>query len=438
MLESALVSDDETEALFSDDAAVEAMLVFETGLAAVEERLGLIPSGAAAAIRDAASRLAPEQEKLAEGTVASGHPVAALVAQLRSAAGGAGDYVHRGATAQDVVDSALVLRLERLLSLFDRRLARLIETLCQRADQYRMTVMPGRTRFQQAVPITFGLKAANWLLPLVRHRRRLEELTPRLLVVQLGGAAGTLGALGDRGVEVTEALAAELALGVPPAPWHTQRDGLIELAGWLSMLSGSLGKMGQDLALLAQTEVAEARDGSAGGSSTMPHKSNPVRSETLIAIARANAGLVSGMHQAAIQEHERGGPAWTLEQLTLPRMALLTGSSLLHAQAAAEALSCDPERCVRNADEAGRVVLAEAAAFALARHMPITEARPLVSSASRRATESGASLTEALRGETAAEIDWSVFEDLGGFLGSADAFVQRAIDFARGADSQSA
>ena len=205
--------------------------------------------------------------------------------------------------------------------------------------------MVARTRFQQAIPTTFGLKVAGWLAPLLRHRQRLAELLPRLLVVQLGGAAGNLAALGDRGVEVMEDLARELGLACPPMPWHSQRDGLIELAGWLSLVTGSLGKLGQDVLLLAQNEVGEIREADGGGSSTMPQKSNPIRAEALVTLARSNATLVAGMHQAALHAHERDGAAWQLEWKILPDMVLAAGSALGHATALARRWSSTPQRC---------------------------------------------------------------------------------------------
>ena len=422
-----LLSDPETAELFSDESAVHALLEFEVALARVEERLGVIPAGAGAGIEAAAAALAPDWDRLGRGTVEAGHPVAALVEQLREQAGRPGDYVHWGATAQDAVDTALVLRLRVAFERFDARLRQLVRTLADRASRYRSTVMPGRTRFQQAVPITFGLKAATWLAPLARHRRRLAELRPRTLVVQFGGAAGTLGPLGLRGVSVMEALARELGLGAPPLPWHTQRDGMVEAAGWLAMVAGSLAKFGQDLALLAQTEVAEASDGSAGVSSTMPQKANPVRSEILVAAGRMAGQLLAAMHQGTAQEHERSGSGWTLEWLALPQLAVLTGASLLHAQAAAEALAVAPERMAENTSASGDLLLAEAAAFALASRFPLPQARRMVADACRAARETGEGMLAILERQVPAGVDWQVLRDPRNALGSAETFIDRAV-----------
>ena len=194
--------------------------------------------------------------------------------------------------------------------------------------------MAGRTHSQQALPITFGFKVAGWLAPLIRHRERLAELRPRVLVVQFGGAVGTLATLGRSGTQVQEALAAELGLNLLPIPWHTQRDTMAELAGWLSIFNGSLAKMAQDVILLAQSEVSELSESgnsTRGGSSTMPQKSNPIISELIITAARTNASLLASMHQAQVQEHERGTHGWQMEWLVLPQMFTLTAAALNRA-----------------------------------------------------------------------------------------------------------
>ena len=422
-----LVSDSATAEIFSDRAAVGAMLKFEKALATAEDRLGLIPSGAAGAIAEAADSLEPDWQRLGAGSLAAGHPVAELVSQLREASGAAADYVHFGATAQDAVDTALVLRLAVALDAFDSRLKDLIDVLSLKAKRFRNCVMAGRTRTQHAVPVSFGAKIAGWLVPLARHRTRLAEMGPRALTVQLGGAAGTLSVLGTRGLDVMTELARELGLGAPVGPWHSQRDILAEVGGWLSLVSGSLAKMGQDLVLLAQTEVGEVNEGSAGGSSAMPHKSNPVRSETLVAIGRANATLLASMHQAAIHEHERSGGSWTLEWLTLPQMAVLTGSSLRLADSVAKSLQAIPDRMRLNIERSHGLLTAEAAMVSLAKRMPLAEARQIVTEASGRARRSGQQLAAILARELSVDMDWSALADPVNWLGSSAEFVERAI-----------
>ena len=241
-----LLADTEVAALLGDAAQARAMIRVEVALATVEGRLGVIDEAAAEAIVGALAGFEPDLTDLARGTASAGVPVPALAAQLRKAVGGpAATFVHWGATSQDIVDTALVLQLREVLDVLEARLTGLIDDLVRLADAHRGTVTVARTRFQQALPTTFGLKVAGWLAPLPRHRDRLAELRPRLLAVQFGGAAGNLAALGDPGVEVMEGLAAELGLACPAMPWHSQRDNLGELASWLALLTGSLGKLGR-------------------------------------------------------------------------------------------------------------------------------------------------------------------------------------------------
>ncbi len=268
---------------------------------------------------------------------------------------------------------------------------------------------------------------AGWAAPFARHRIRLAELRPRLLVVQLGGAAGTLAALGPRGLEVADALAEELGLGAPAGPWHTQRDGIAELAGWLGMVCGSLGKIGVDLLRLAQTEIGEARPGPGGGSSTMPNKANPVHAEAMATLARLAAHGVGAVHDAQLHEHERDGAAWSLEWLTLPRLVLATGAALAHGEAAAAALEIDAARMAANLDAAGGLVLAEAASFALAEHMSRPAAQALVKEACASARAEGRHLLDVLAERSDAPIDWTALRDPAGAAGLAETLVERLL-----------
>ena len=298
--------------------------------------------------------------------------------------------------------------------------------------------MAGRTRGQQAAPIAFGLKAANWLAPFVRHWQRLGELEPRLFVVQFGGAAGNLAALGDRGPEVSDALARELALGAA-VPWHTQRDAVVELGGWLAMVAGSLGKIGQDVILLAQTEVgeaAESADPSRGGSSTMPHKANQIASEMLVAAAHANASLLSALHGAAVQEHERATHGWQLEWLVLPQMVALTSGAASHGVSVIRHLQVNAARMRDNICEAGGVVLAESLSFVLAGEMPLEAAQRLVKDASADARDARQPLVEAVKRAAQARgagagIDWDRVSDPAAHLGATNALIDRILDEAK-------
>jgi len=350
-----MFSDAEVSALFTDEALVRALVEIEIALARAEAGVGVIETSAAELIAKASANKI-DVAALTKGTVASGFPIIALVHELRRQVGSeAAPFIHWGATTQDIMDTACVLQLRAASKLFKTRLSEIVRHLSALADRHRATLLAGRTHGQQALPITFGVKVANWLTPLLRHADRIEEILPRLLVVQFGGAAGTLAALGDRGLAVAQALAQELKLAVPVMPWHAQRDGFVEFAGWLSLVTGSLGKMAQDVILLAQTEVGEVGESAEegrGGSSTMPQKSNPITSELIIAAARTNASLLSAMHQAQIQEHERATHGWQVEWLTLPQMILLTGGALKHALYLAKNLQVDAAAMRANIERA--------------------------------------------------------------------------------------
>jgi 3-carboxy-cis,cis-muconate cycloisomerase len=425
-----LLSDAEVAALVSDAAAVRQMLAVEVALARVQGRLGIIPQCASDDIAAAAATFEPDFAALSDGTERSGVPVIDLVEQLRAAVGGeAANFVHWGATSQDIVDTAMVLQMRGVLDVLAVRLDAVCARLADLAGTHRATPMAARTRFQQALPTTFGLKVAGWRAPLRRHATRLAELRPRFEVVQFGGAAGTLAALGPRGIEVMEALAAELGLAAPPLPWHTQRDGIAEVADWFALVSGALGKAGLDAALMAQTEVGEVRLGpdGAGGSSTLPQKANPVVAEVLMSLARMNATLLSGVHQAQLQAHERDGSGWHLEWMTLPQMAIACAAALRHAATMFAHIAPDTARMRANLDTSNGVILAEAAVFALASHMPRDEAQALVTAACQEVSASGRPLGPVLADRTALPIDWPSVLDPENYLGAADALITRAL-----------
>jgi 3-carboxy-cis,cis-muconate cycloisomerase len=423
-----LLVDREVQGLLGDAAQARAMVAFEAALARVQGRLGVIDGTAAARIDAALAGFEPDLADLARGTAAAGVPIPALVAQLRRAVGGsAATFVHWGATSQDVVDTSLALQLREVLAVLEARLAGLAEALARLAEAHRATPMVARTRFQQALPTTFGLKAAGWLAPLPRHRARLAELRPRLLAVQLGGAAGNLAALGGRGVAVMEALARELGLACPAMPWHSQRDTLGELAAWLALVSGSLGKIGLDVLLLAQNEVGEVREAEGGGSSTMPQKSNPVRAEALVALARRNATLVGAVHQAALHAHERDGAAWQLEWATLPEMASITAAALAHTGRLAATLVVDAPRMRAVLDATGGLLLAEAVSFALSEHLPRAQAQDLVKAACKEALASGRDLIEVVAERTQTPVDWAALRREAERPACADALIDRVL-----------
>ncbi len=414
--------------IFAEENAIAQLLRVEAALALAEGEIGVIPSMVAQAIATAAATLAVDQDQLARAVERDGFPIIELVRQLRVHVGGeAAEYVHWGATTQDIMDTALVLQLREALIMLQSQLLTLNPQLSTLADTHRRTLMAGRTHSQQALPITFGLKIANWLAPLIRHHERLTQLLPRLLVVQLGGAVGTLASLGELGGQVQVALARQLNLGVPPMPWHTQRDGLVECAGWLSMLSGSLAKMAQDIILMAQSEVgelSESNDPARGGSSTMPQKSNPIVSELIVAAARTNAGLLANMHNAMIHEHERATHGWQMEWLALPQMFGLTASALARANFLASNLQIDVTQMRANVDASHGLMLAERLSFVLAPVLGRARAKQVLRDACLTAARDGVHVVDVLRAQINVALDWDMLRDEAGYLG----ITQQLID----------
>lgn len=426
-----LFSDPNLAAVFADEQVVQRWLAVETALATVQARLGIIPADAAGRIAAGASALHVDFAALQTGIEQAGVPIIDLLRQLRAQVGGqAASFVHWGATTQDILDTGLVLQIRDALALIEPELAGVIKNLAQLADRHRNTLMTGRTHSQQALPIPFGLKVAGWLAPLLHHRQRLAQLKPRLLVVQFGGAAGTLASLGQQGVAVQKALAAELELGVSLLPWHTQRDTLAELAGWLSLVSGNLAKMGQDIILLAQTEVGEVResaDTARGGSSTMPQKRNPIVSELIIAAHRTNASLLASMHQALVQEHERATHGWQVEWLTVPQMFGLTGAALNKALFLSKNLVVNEARMRENVAGSQGLMLAEAISFALTNYMSRAEAKQLVKEACQVVINQQRHLVDVVREKADVPLDWQALKDEAAYFGSADTFIDRVL-----------
>ncbi|ESX61062.1 3-carboxy-cis,cis-muconate cycloisomerase [Mesorhizobium sp. LSHC422A00] len=324
---SGLLGDEEAARHFSVDGEIAAMLDFERALAQAEAESGIIGTDAAAAIIPVLLSYKPDTARLRAGVAKDGVIVPELVRQLKAAVGAPHDAgVHFGATSQDVIDTGLVLRLRRLIEHLDLLLTENILRLVGLEERFGSRALTAITRMQPAIPIQASDRVAVWRTPLQRHQQRLSEQSKRLIVVQFGGAAGTLEKLGDKGPAVRAALAAKLGLGDAPQ-WHSQRDALAEFAGLLSLITGSLGKFGQDVALMAQGGTDIKLSGG-GGSSAMPHKQNPVKAEVLVTLARFNATQLSGMHQALVHEQERSGAAWTLEWLLLPQMAIATAAAL--------------------------------------------------------------------------------------------------------------
>ncbi len=425
--------------VFCDQGRVQAMLDFEAALARAEARVGLIPSSAVAPIAAACEAGLYDFAALGEAIATAGNSaiplVKALGKQIASSDAEAERYVHLGATSQDVMDSGLVLQLRQALALIEDQLAQLADSLAAQAQRFATTPLAGRTWLQHATPVTLGMKIAGWLGAVTRSRQRLQELKPRLLVLQFGGASGTLAALGAQALPIAEALAEELQLTLPEQPWHTQRDRIVEFGAVLGLIAGSLGKFGRDISLLMQTEAAEVFEPAApgkGGSSTMPHKRNPVGAAVLIGAATRVPGLVSTLFSAMPQEHERSLGLWHAEWETLPEICCLVSGSLQQARLLADGLEVDVARMARNLELTQGLVLAEAVSIVLAQRVGRDTAHHLLEQCCKRAVAEQRHLRAVLADEpqVTAELSGAELDDLlnpAHYLGQAQVWVERAV-----------
>jgi 3-carboxy-cis,cis-muconate cycloisomerase len=424
-----------------------AMLEAEGALAIAEARAGLIPPDAAELIvsccekgRDAALF---DPEDLGRKGRAQGNPVPPLVRVLTEAVSEVSEeaarYVHKGATSQDIMDTAAMLLTKRALNLILTEAGAIAAALAGLAQGHRDTPIAGRTLLQQALPTTFGLKAAGWLVSVLEARRRLLEVRSSGLAAQLGGAAGTLASLGDSGTEVLGEFSRELELAEPAVPWHTDRSRIAEIGGALSLLSGVLGKISLDIILMAQTEVGEVSEPAGAGrgsSSTLPHKRNPILSVTAAACSRRVADLSRTLQAAMVGEHERAAGAWHSEWEALSEALAFTGGTAAAVREVTEGLEVHPEKMRENLDATGGLLLAERVTTMVAEHLGRLKAHDLVEAASRRTYESGRSLREELLAEPAlkevlSEEDIDAALDPAGYLGSAQLFVDRALELYR-------
>ena len=430
----ALYGTPEMREIFSDHAQLQCLLDVEAALARAQAKLGLVPAHVAATITAAARVENVRLDRIAASTRTVGYPVVGLVKELGRVAGDeAARYIHLGATTQDILDTALVLQLRQACGALRRDLLALARKLAEHALRYRQTPMAGRTHLQHAVPITFGLKCAVWAAPLATHIERLDAAMRRALVVEFGGAAGTLAPLGANGIAVVEAFAQELGLGVPDLPWHVVRDGLAEMVAILGLICGTVAKFALDITLLMQTEVAEVCEPYAagrGGSSTMPQKRNPIASEYILAATRGVHALIPLMFGAMVQDHERGTGPWQTAPLVIPQCFVLTAGALAHACAIAEGMTVNVERMRQNLAATGGLIMAEAVAAALTPALGRAAAEEALTRACDRALAEGRTLSETLRDDPLLRphlVD-SVLErvmDPASYLGSAGAFVER-------------
>ena len=423
---SAIFVPDELREAVSDSAWLQGMLDAERALANAGAAVGLVPKDAAARIGEVCRAERYDTARLAGDGRAVGNPAEPLVRELRAAAGDeAADYVHLGATSQDIVDTAAMLVSRRAVVLILAELDRLAEGCAELARANRSTPMAARTLLQQAVPTTFGLKAAGWLVSVLEARTRLAAVRAERLAVQLGGAAGTLAALGDDALEVVRLYAEELDLAEPVLPWHTNRQRVAELGAALVGAAGAAAKIGRDIVLLAQSEVGEISEASGGRSSTMPQKRNPVRSTLAVACARLTDAHAAVLLGELAHEHERAVGGWHAEWEALSGALAFAGGSAAAAADAVTGLEVDAERMRANLDVGGGIVVAERISFALTTRLGRGRAHEVVAEAASTASFRQALLADERTGLSADELD-ALLEPTA-YVGAAEELVDRAL-----------
>ncbi|SNB65549.1 3-carboxy-cis,cis-muconate cycloisomerase [Arboricoccus pini] len=385
--------------IFCDTALIGRYLEVEAALARAEAKLGVIPQEAGARIDLAAREITIDHERLRHETEIVGYPILPLVRQLAEAAGDSGGYVHWGATTQDIMDSAVVLQLRAALDMVDQDLGELATILAALAEKHRDTVMAGRTHLQHALPVTFGYKAAIWLSMIDRHRERLAQLRPRVLVGAFAGAAGTLASVAPRGLEIQAAFCQEMGLGQPVIAWHVARDSLAEAVAFLGLVTGSLAKIATDVMLMMTNEINEVQEPfvpGRGASSTMPQKRNPISSELILAAAKLVRQHVAAMLDAMVQDFERATGPWHVEWAVLPEAFILTAGALGNARFMLSGLVVDARRMRTNLDLTHGLIVAEAVMMAAAPRLGRQRAHDLVYEACRTALESDRDLAAVL------------------------------------------
>ena len=428
-----LFADGGLEDMLSDRALIREMIGVESALAAAQARLGVIPEDSAKAIEEIARRIEIDPGQLSSSTGKDGVPVPALVELMCKALEDMGesrhaDFLHFGATSQDIMDTALVLCVRKALKEIESRLSVVIELLAAAAGRHRRTLIAARTRNQAATVTVFGLRIISWLSPLIRHKQRLEQICPRLFVLSLSGASGNLATFQGRGLETGRIMAAMLGLAVPVSPWHSARDNIAELGCVLALVTGSLGKMCQDLLLSAQ--IGDGINAGAGGaSSTMPHKQNPVLQEAVVALARNNAGFVSQLQESMIHAQERDGSAWNQELQILPLMLNATATALRHAVVLCRTIDVDKKKAERVFEDAQGLMMAEAASFALAEFIGLRNSRQVVRAACMKAIASEDHLKDVLASSPHRfDIDWDDVFDPVKATGEAEQMIDQFLD----------
>jgi 3-carboxy-cis,cis-muconate cycloisomerase len=386
-------------AVFDDNALVGRYLEVEAALARAQARCGIVPKAAADSIDRAAKTIKIDFDKLRQETEIVGYPILPLVNQLAEAAGEAGRYVHWGATTQDIMDTANVLQICAALDIVTKDLREVRNLLAGLAVKYRDTPMAGRTHLQQALPITFGYKAAVWLSSIDRHLERIDQALPRTLLGEFSGAAGTLASVGEAGLEIQKTFCEELNLFQPSITWHVARDGIAESVTLLGLIAATLGKIATDVMMMSATEFGEVSEpfvSGRGASSTMPQKRNPISSELMLAAAKAVRQHVAAILDSTIQDFERAAGPWHLEWVSLPESFLLTASSLASAKFMLGGPIVHEQRMLENLHLTNGLIVAEAVMMAAAPKLGRQHAHDLVYSACRTSIENGKSLADVL------------------------------------------
>jgi 3-carboxy-cis,cis-muconate cycloisomerase len=439
LIQARMASSAEMPTIFADEALIAHALAFEAALAQAEAECGVIPRSAASSIAKAVRTAKFDAQALAESASRAGTLAIPLVRQLGEEVAAidpaAAGHVHFGATSQDLADTALALQLRAGSALLERDLSRLAQALAALSEKHRGTVMLARTLMQPALPTTFGVKAASWLISIEDGLTRLRRERDHALVLQFGGAAGTLSALGDKGTEVARRLAALLELGQAPMPWHTRRDALAGFGCAVGILVGSLGKIARDLSLLSQAELGEVAEPSApgrGGSSTLPHKRNPIASMVTLAAATRAPGLVATILSAMVQEQERALGGWQAEAPTFAALFEAAHGAVIAMAEAIGSLEVDPAAMRRNLERLNGLVLAERLMLTLAPKLGRNEAHHAVEKLSRQAVAENRQLRDLacadplIKRELAPELIAQIF-DPSGYLGASEAFIATAL-----------
>src|SRR5882672_6479227 len=422
--------------IFADENRIQKYLDIEAALARAQARLGIIPQNACDEILRHCAIAEYDFAKLKAQTERIGYPVLPVVQQLVALCrDGLGEWCHWGATTQDITDTATVLQIREALDLIEADLVAISDALAALAKRYRDTPMAGRSNLQQAVPITFGYKAATYLAGFERHLERLKELRPRVLVGEFGGAAGTLSSLGKRGLEVQAALMKELSLGQPRIAWHTVRDCIAEVGCFLGLVSGSCGKIAFDVKLMMQTEVEEVYEPfheGRGSSSTMPQKRNPISSVYITAQTGIVKQLVAALLEAMIEDHERATGPWEIEWIALPEIFMLSAGAIAQTRFVVAGLQVNKKKMRTNLDITKGLIMSEAVMMGLGAKMGRNKAHDVVYDICREVVKTGRPLIDLLaeNKEISKHADRKQLEkmvDPANYLGVAGEMVDRVL-----------